>query len=35
MNKYLLKPVLKTVKQSFTLEDENNNIVYEAKMEKI
>lgn len=34
MNKYLLKPVLKTVKQSFILEDENNNIVYEAKMEK-
>ncbi len=34
MNKYLLKPALKTVKQSFILEDESNNIVYEAKMEK-
>lgn len=34
MNKYLLKPVLKTIKQSFTLEDENNNVVYEGKMTK-
>ena len=33
-SKYLLKPVLKTIKQSFTLEDENNNVVYEAKMLK-
>ena len=29
--KYLLKPVLKTVKQSFYLEDEAGNLVYEAK----
>ena len=34
MNKYLLKPVLKTIKQSFYLEDENGNIVYEGKMKK-
>ena len=33
-NKYLLKPALKTVKQSFSLEDENGNVVYEAKMLK-
>ena len=33
-NKYLLKPVLKTIKQSFTLEDESNNIVYEGRMLK-
>ena len=32
--KYLLKPVLKTVKQSFFLEDENGNTVYEGKMTK-
>lgn len=32
--KYLLKPTLKSVKQGFTLEDENGNIVYEAKMLK-
>lgn len=32
--KYLLKPVLKTLKQGFTLEDENNQVVYEAKMTK-
>ena len=34
MNKYLLKPVLKTVKQSFYLEDATGNIVYEGKMTK-
>lgn len=34
MNKYLLKPVLKTIKQSFNLEDETGNIVYEGKMTK-
>ena len=34
MSKYLLKPVLKTIKQSFYLEDENGNIVYEGKMTK-
>ena len=33
-NKYLLKPVLKTVKQSFFLEDESGKMVYEAKMTK-
>ena len=33
-NKYLLKPVLKTIKQSFYLEDENNTLVYEGKMLK-
>ena len=32
--KYLLKPVLKTVKQAFYLEDENGNVVYEGKMMK-
>lgn len=31
-NKYLLKPVLKTAKQAFYLEDENGNTVYEGKM---
>lgn len=31
---YLLKPALKTFKQGFFLEDENNNTVYEAKMTK-
>lgn len=34
MSKYLLKPVLKTIKQSFYLEDENANVVYEANMLK-
>ena len=33
-NKYLLKPVLGTIKQAFYLEDENSNIVYEGKMMK-
>ena len=33
-NKYLLKPVLKTVKQAFYLEDENGKTVYEGKMTK-
>jgi hypothetical protein len=33
-NKYLLKPVLKTAKQAFYLEDENGNTVYEGKMTK-
>ena len=33
-NKYALKPVLKTVKQAFYLEDENGNKVYEGKMLK-
>ena len=33
-NKYLLKPKLNTVKQSFFLEDENGNLVYEGKMTK-
>ena len=33
-NKYLLKPVLKTIKQSFLLEDESGNTVYEARMLK-
>jgi hypothetical protein len=33
-NKYLLKPVLKTVKEGFTLHDENDNLVYEGKMIK-
>ena len=32
--KYRLKPVLKTVKQSFYLEDENGSLVYEGKMTK-
>ena len=34
MNKYLLKPVLKTAKQAFCLEDEGGNTVYEGKMTK-
>lgn len=34
MNKYLLKPKLGTVKQTFFLEDENGNMVYEGKMIK-
>ena len=34
MSKYILKPVLKTVKQAFYLEDENGNMVYEGKMTK-
>ena len=33
-NKYLLKPVLNTVKQAFYLEDENGETVYEGKMTK-
>ena len=33
-NKYLLKPVLNTVKQAFYLEDENGQTVYEGKMLK-
>ena len=33
-NKYLLKPVLKTAKQAFYLEDESGNTVYEGKMTK-
>lgn len=33
-NKYLLKPVLRTAKQAFYLEDENGNTVYEGKMTK-
>ena len=33
-NKYILKPVLKTIKQSFYLEDENENMVYEGNMIK-
>ncbi len=32
--KYLLKPALGTVKQGFSLEDENGVVVYEAKMTK-
>lgn len=32
--KYLLKPVLKTVKQSFYLEDENGSKIYEGNMTK-
>ena len=34
MNKYLLKPKLGTAKERYFLEDENNNIVYEAGMLK-
>ena len=34
MNKYLLKPKFGTIKQTFFLEDENNNIVYEGRMVK-
>lgn len=33
-NKYLLKPKLGTIKQSYSLEDESGNIVYEGKMIK-
>ena len=33
-NKYLLKPVLKTIKEGFTLVDENEKLVYEGKMTK-
>ena len=32
--KYLLKPVLGTIKEGFTLEDEGNNVVYSCKMTK-
>lgn len=32
--KYLLKPVLKGVKQAFYLEDEGGNVIYEGKMKK-
>ena len=31
MTKYLLKPALGTIKQAFSLIDENENIVYEGK----
>ena len=34
MAKYLLKPVLNTVKQDFNLEDESGKTVYEGKMTK-
>ena len=34
MSKYLLKPKLATIKQSFFLEDETGKIVYEGKMTK-
>ena len=34
MTKYLLKPALGTIKQAFSLEDENGNLVYEGKMTK-
>lgn len=33
-NKYLLKPKLNTIKQTFFLENENGNTVYEGKMTK-
>lgn len=33
-NKYLLKPVLKTIKEGFTLTDENDRVVYEGRMTK-
>ena len=33
-NKYLLKPVLKTIKEGFTLVDENDTLVYEGRMTK-
>ena len=33
-NKYLLKPVLGTIKEGFTLVDENDNLVYEGRMAK-
>jgi hypothetical protein len=32
--KYILKPALKTVKEGFTLEDENGNVAYSTKMIK-
>lgn len=32
--KYLLKPVLKTIKEGFTLVDEKDTLVYEGKMTK-
>ena len=32
--KYLLKPVLKTIKEGFTLVDENDTLIYEGKMTK-
>lgn len=32
--KYLLKPVLKTIKEGFTLVDENDTLVYEGRMTK-
>jgi len=32
--KYLLKPVLKTIKEGFLLYDENENLVYEGRMTK-
>ena len=34
MNKYLLKPALKTIKEGFFFYDESDNIVYEGKMIK-
>lgn len=34
MAEYMLKPVLKTAKQAFYLEDANGNMVYEGKMTK-
>lgn len=34
MAKYVFKPVLKTVKQSFYMEDENGRVVYEGNMTK-
>ena len=33
-NKYLLKPVLRTIKEGFTLVDENDTLVYEGRMTK-
>jgi len=33
-NKYLLKPVLKTIKEGFTLVNEDDTLVYEGKMTK-
>ncbi len=33
-NKYLLKPKLGTIKQTFFLEDENSHTVYEGRMKK-